>query len=102
MQTRSVAMQRGIVEVLTRVAAGLKQEARTALLTGAVRRGGLAAAPSACGDLAGLLAWPVRLTRRPRGRVDGGPPRTRLSLASSTTAARIICRPANSRTQAML
>jgi hypothetical protein len=55
-RTRSVAMQRGIIEALTRMAPGLKQEERIDLMTEVLALGRSAADASVCRDLAGLLA----------------------------------------------
>ena len=55
-RTRSVAIQRGIVEVLTRMAPGLKQEERIDLMTEVMSLGRFAADASVCRDLAGLVA----------------------------------------------
>src|SRR5262249_25816207 len=55
-RSRSVAMQRGIVEALTRMASGLKQEERLDLLTEVLALGRFAADASVRQDLAGLLA----------------------------------------------
>jgi hypothetical protein len=56
MRTRSVAMQRGIVEALTRMAPGLKQEERIDLMTEVLALGRFAADASVSRDLAGLLS----------------------------------------------
>jgi hypothetical protein len=56
MRTRSVAMQRGIVAALTRMAPGLRQAERLDLLMEVMSLGRSAADPPACRDLAGLLA----------------------------------------------
>ena len=56
MRTRSVILQRGIVEALTRMAPGLKQEERIDLMTEVLALGRFAADASVCRDLAGLLA----------------------------------------------
>jgi hypothetical protein len=55
-RTRSVAKQRGIVEALTRMAPGLKQEERTDLMTEVLALGRFAADASVCRDLAVLVA----------------------------------------------
>jgi hypothetical protein len=55
-RTRSVILQRGIVEALTRMAPGLKQEERIDLLTEVLAMGRFAADASVSWDLAGLLA----------------------------------------------
>jgi hypothetical protein len=55
-RARSVARQRGIVEALTRMAPGLKQEERLDLTTEVLSLGRYAADASVCCDLAGLLA----------------------------------------------
>jgi hypothetical protein len=55
-QTRSVNLQCGIVEALTRIAPGLKQEQRIDLMTEVLALGRFAADASVCRDLAGLLA----------------------------------------------
>jgi hypothetical protein len=55
-RTRSVILQRGIVEALTRMAPGLKLAERTDLMTEALALGRFAADASVCRDLAGLLA----------------------------------------------
>jgi integrase len=54
--TRSGALQRGIVEALTRTAPGLKQEERIDLLTEVLALGRCAADASICRALAGLVA----------------------------------------------
>jgi hypothetical protein len=55
-RTRSVILQRGIVEALTHMAPGLKQEERIDLLTEVLALGRFAVDASVCGDLAGLVA----------------------------------------------
>ena len=56
MRTRSVVMQRGIVEVLTRMAPGLQLTERIDLMTEVLALTRFAADASVCRDLAGLLA----------------------------------------------
>src|SRR5262249_6803742 len=55
-RTRSVILQRGIVEALTHMAPGLKQEERIDLMTELLALERFAADSSVCCDLAGLLA----------------------------------------------
>jgi hypothetical protein len=55
-RARSVAMQRGIVEALTRMSPGLKQAERIDLMTEVLALGRFAADEAVCRDLAGLLA----------------------------------------------
>jgi hypothetical protein len=55
-RTRSVALQRGIVEALTRMAPGLKQEERVDLMTEVMSLARFAADESIRRELAGLVA----------------------------------------------
>jgi hypothetical protein len=55
-RTRSVILQRGIVEALTRMAPGLKQEERIDLMTEVMSMVRFAADTSVGRDLAGLVA----------------------------------------------
>src|SRR5262249_26148184 len=66
-RTCSVAMQRGIIEALTRMAPGLQLTERIDLMTEVLALGRFAADASASRDLGGLLAW-ARTTNKPDSR----------------------------------